>query len=125
MDYQNTKLPLILNKIAQELRQQNDKWWRDPLTNECIFRNRPEMMMLMVSEIAEAMEGYRKNLQDDHLPQFPMETVEFADLFIRMMDYVGEHCPQFGEAVVAKLEYNQHRADHTNAVRLAEGGKKF
>jgi NTP pyrophosphatase (non-canonical NTP hydrolase) len=115
----------VLNKIAAELRQQNDKWWRNPLTGELLQRNRPEMMMLMVSEIAEAMEGYRKGLQDDHLPQYDMETVELADLFIRLMDYVGEHCPKFGEAVVDKVEYNKTRQDHTNASRLASGGKKF
>jgi len=30
-----------------------------------------------------------------------------------------------GGALIEKLEYNRSRADHTNAARLAEGGKKF
>jgi NTP pyrophosphatase (non-canonical NTP hydrolase) len=115
----------VLNLLAKEYRKANDKWWRDPLTEETIFRNRPEMMMLMVSEIAEAMEGFRKDLMDDKLPHRKMETVEFADLFIRLMDYVGEFCPDFGEAVVEKMEYNKTRQDHTNAARLAPRGKKF
>lgn len=120
-----TKLGLVLNVIAKKTRLDNDKWWRNPNTGDKIERNRSEMMMLMVSEIAEAMEGYRKDLPDDHLPNFPMETVEMADLFIRLMDYVGEFCPRFGEAVVAKVEYNKTRADHSNAARTAPGGKKF
>ena|SRR5271166_1842596 len=114
-----------LNILAKEYRRENDKWWRNPSTGEKIVRNRPEMMMLMVSEIAEAMEGYRKNLMDDKLTHRKMETVEFADLFIRLMDYVGEFCPDFGEAVVEKMEYNKTRQDHTNEARLAEGGKRF
>ena len=62
---------------------------------------------------------------DDKLPHRKMETVEFADLFIRLMDYAGEFCPDFGEAVAEKLEYNKTRKDHTPEARLAEGGKKF
>ncbi len=114
-----------LNQLGKEMREHNDKWWKDPATHEKLNRNKGEMFMLMVSEIAEAMEGARKNIPDDHLPQFPMETVELADLLIRMLDYVGEHCPQFGEAVVAKLKYNETRADHTDAARLSPNGKKF
>src|ERR1700722_18985642 len=97
----NPMLGLLLNEVAKAVREHNDKWWKNPATHEKMNRNKGEMFMLMVSEIAEAMEGARKNIPDDHLPQFPMETVELADLLIRMLDYVGEHCPQFGEAVVA------------------------
>lgn len=114
-----------LNLLAKEYRKENDKWWRNPATGEKLVRNRPEMMMLMVSEIAEAMEGYRKGLMDDKLPHRKMETVELGDLFIRLMDYVGEFCPDFGEAVVEKMEYNKTRKDHTNEARLAPGGKRF
>lgn len=114
-----------MDQLAKEFRADNDKWWKNPLTHEPLMRNRPEMMMLMVSEIAEAMEGLRKGMTDDHLPEFPMETVELADLFIRLMDYVGEYCPRFGEALVAKINYNKTRVDHTDAARLALNGKKF
>ena len=114
-----------LNLLAKEFRADNETWWVNPATGEKLTRNRPEMMMLMVSEIAEAMEGFRKDLMDDKLPHRKMETVEFADLFIRLMDYVGEFCPDFGEAVVEKREFNRTRKDHTPEARLAEGGKKF
>jgi NTP pyrophosphatase (non-canonical NTP hydrolase) len=114
-----------LNLLAKEIRADNETWWRNPATGEKLTRNRPEMMMLMVSEIAEAMEGFRKDLMDDKLPHRKMETVEFADLFIRLMDYVGEFCPDFGEAVAEKWEFNKTRKDHTPEARLAENGKKF
>ena len=114
-----------LNLLAKEFRADNETWWVNPATGEKLTRNRPEMMMLMVSEIAEAMEGFRKDLMDDKLPHRKMETVEFADLFIRLMGYAGEFCPDFGEAVAEKLEYNKTRKDHTPEARLAEGGKKF
>lgn len=115
----------ILNAFARYHRQQNDHWWRNPKTGRKVKRNRAEQMMLMVSEIAEAMEGLRKGTQDDHLPELPSEVVEFADLYIRLMDYVGEYWPNFGEVVKAKHAYNRTRKDHTNKARLAKGGKKF
>lgn len=38
---------------------------------------------------AEAMEGERKGLMDDHLPHRPMAEVELADALIRLFDYAG------------------------------------
>src|SRR6185369_4809110 len=46
-------------------------------------------LMLMVSEIAEAMEGTRKSLMDDHLKHRPMVEVELADAIIRICDFSG------------------------------------
>jgi hypothetical protein len=43
--------------------------------------------MLMVTELAEAVEGIRKNLQDDKIPERRMEEVEMADVFIRALDF--------------------------------------
>jgi len=114
-----------LNLLAKEFRADNETWWVNPATGEKLTRNRPEMMMLMVSEIAEAMEGFRKDLMDDKLPHRKMETVEFADLFIRLMDYVGEFCPDFGEAVAEKREFNRTRKDHSAEERLKPNGKRF
>ena len=56
--------------------------------------------MLTVSELAEAMEGIRKDLPDDKLPQFTMETVEIADAIIRMMDQAHARGWQIGRAHV-------------------------
>ena len=65
----------------------NEKWWRDIHTNEPIARDDGELFMLMASELAEAMEGERKNLDDDKLPQFKMAGVEMCDFAIRIIDY--------------------------------------
>jgi hypothetical protein len=86
---------------------------------------KPAQLMLMVSEIAEAMEGERKGLMDDHIPNRPMAEVELADAIIRICDYCGRWGYDLGGAVVEKLEYNKSRADHKLENRAKEGGKKF
>ncbi len=64
---------------------------------------------LMHSELSEALEGSRKGLADDHLPQFDMLTVELADVIIRAMDHAGWAKLPLGEAIVAKMAYNASR----------------
>lgn len=88
-------------------------------------RNVGEALMLCVSELAEGMEGFRKGLKDDHLPEFDMIEVELADALIRIFDLAGGRNWRVGDALVAKLRYNAQRADHKPEVRAAEGGKKF
>jgi len=88
-------------------------------------RDKGTMFMLMVSEIAEAMEGARKELMDDHLEWRKMEEVELADTIIRILDYAGKHNMDLAGAVIEKLCYNAQRADHKREARAAEGGKKF
>jgi NTP pyrophosphatase (non-canonical NTP hydrolase) len=100
-------------------------WYVDPKTGEPLDRNIGEMLCLMHSEISEAMEGYRKNLNDTHLPTYPMITVELADLLIRAFDLAGYLDLDLANAVLDKLEYNQNRADHKLENRAKEGGKKF
>lgn len=46
-------------------------------------------MMLVVTELAEAAEGFRKDLDDDHLPHHKMFDVELADAAIRLLDIAG------------------------------------
>ena len=81
--------------------------------------------MLIVSEIAEAMEGERKSLMDDKLPHRPMAEVELADAVIRIFDYAAGFGYDLGGAYVEKMEYNRTRADHTTEERLKPNGKKF
>lgn len=73
------------------------------------LRNTGELLMLMVSELAEAMEAFRKDKMDDHLPQYKGVYVEVADALIRILDYAGAHEIPLGEIVRAKLEYNKTR----------------
>ena len=114
-----------LNELARACREANNKWWHDSKTGLPIERNKGELLMLMVSEISEAMEGERKSLQDDKLPRRPMAEVELADAIIRIMDYAGEYGYDIGGALVEKMAYNAVRHDHTFEGRNAEHGKKF
>jgi len=114
-----------LNDYAAESRANNDQWWYDPRTGEKLERNKGELLMLMVTEIAEAMEGERKGLMDDHLPHRSMAEVELADVLIRIFDYAGEYGYDLEGAYREKSAYNKRRADHKAEARLAPGGKKF
>jgi len=102
-------------------------WWNDlhtgnplPLTQERIG----DKLMLVVTEIAEAKEGHRKNKMDDHLPNRSMVEVELADAVIRIADLAGALGLDLGGAVVEKLIYNQSREDHKIENRKAAGGKQ-
>ena len=77
-----------LTALAKEVNQSNKKWWETP-DGQRIERNPHELLMLVISEIAEAMEGERKDLMDDHLPHRKMAEVEMADAAIRILDYIG------------------------------------
>lgn len=81
-------------------------WWTDLATGESTLhtRNRPEMLMLAVSEIAEAADG-ATGILDDKLPRLPMYNVELADFVIRQLDQIGAEVscghamPEFDEGV--------------------------
>lgn len=99
-------------------------WWHDLKTGAPLERNKGEMLMLVVTEVAEAMEGSRKNLMDDHLPTRSMLEVELADAVIRIMDFAGGFGLDIGGAMKEKLAYNAVRSDHSKESRLSENGKK-
>lgn len=88
-------------------------------------RNKGELLMLIVSEVAEAMEGERKDLMDQHLPHRKSAEVELADAVIRICDYAGAYEYDLAGAILEKMEYNRHRLDHKPENREAAGGKKF
>lgn len=88
-------------------------------------RDVPKLLMLIVSELAEAMEGHRKDLMDDHLPTRKMFEVELADAAIRLFDLAGAHGLDLEGAYREKLAYNAARADHKPENRKAAGGKKY
>ncbi len=115
----------FLNEFAALIHESNKTWWHDPATGEKLNRNKGEMLMLMVSELAECMEGERKNLMDDHLPHRRAAEVELADLLIRAFDYAGAYGYDLDGAISEKLIYNSQRADHKPEARLATNGKKF
>ena len=120
-----------LNSVAAIINQRNAAagWWTNLETGESMLtkagekpkRNVPEMLMLIVTEVSEAMEGYRKGIKDDHLPHRDMLEVELADALIRILDMAHGIGYDIGGAVAEKLEW---RADHKIENRLKDGGKK-
>ena len=103
-------------------------WWHDRKTGEPTINNPmcfSQKLMLIVSELAEAMEGDRKNLMDDKLPHRPMREVELADALIRIFDTAGAYGMDLGGALVEKMAFNAQRADHKIENRNAEGGKAY
>ena len=88
-------------------------------------RNVGEMLCLVHSEISEAMEGHRKGLQDDHLPDRPMVEVELADAIIRIFDLAGFLGLDLEGAYRDKRAYNDQRADHKLENRALAGGKAY
>jgi NTP pyrophosphatase (non-canonical NTP hydrolase) len=122
--YEETRTEIMfeisINNLVSKVYQQNLNagWHSKPIEiGTCL--------MLIVSEIAEAMEGDRKSLMDDHLPHRKMLEVELADAVIRIMDLAGREGLDLGGAMMEKLDYNSKRLDHKLENREKEGGKKY
>lgn len=97
-------------------------WHKNPVSNPETFGTK---IALMHSELSEALEGFRKDKMDDHLPHRKAVEVELADALIRILDTAGALNLDLAGAVMEKLVYNTQRADHKLENREAAGGKKF
>jgi len=116
---------LEINALCSIVHCANVRWWRDPFSGLRKERNVGEMLMLCVSELAEALEGHRKGLQDDKLPSRSMLSVELADCIIRIFDLSAGLNLDLGGAFVDKMHFNASREDHKSENRVKEGGKKY
>lgn len=122
------RLSLQLLLVTCHSAAQTAGWWQDPKTgtdvtdNPLCFSNK---LMLIVSELSEAMEGDRKSLPDEKLPQYPMRTVELVDAMIRILDTAGGFDLELADAFVDKILFNAVRPDHKVAARIAAGGKAY
>jgi NTP pyrophosphatase (non-canonical NTP hydrolase) len=110
--------------------QQAKQWWIDK-DGEDVRMYAPKhlmtwiasKLMLSVTELAEGMEGLRKNQMDDHLKHRKMLEVELGDCVIRCFDLAGGLGFNLGGAIAEKLRYNSVREDHKPENRNAVGGK--
>lgn len=68
-----------------------------------------QRLALIHSEVSEACEGDRKDLQDDKLPQYKMKDVELVDTMIRILDCAGKYSIPLGEILLAKMGVNSTR----------------
>lgn len=122
---QLASLESFLRAAGKFVHKANIKWWVDLETKQPIKRNVGELLMLCVSELAEAMEGHRKSLMDTHLPARPMIEVELADVLIRVLDMAEGLELDLAGAFRDKMEYNAKRQDHTPEARRGANGKKY
>lgn len=99
-------------------------WWTDLTTGQHKDRNVGELLMLIVSEVAEGMEAHRKGLNDDKLTHRNGLEVELADAVIRIADLCGALGLDLGGAIEEKRIFNRSRADHKLEARRA-GGKAY
>lgn len=116
---------LTVRELIDRIKTDNAKWWTDLETGQPVQRNVGEVLALIHSEISEALEGHRKNLMDDHLPQYRMFAVELADAAIRILDAAANLAPEFEDAMYDKLDYNRVREDHKVEARRLANGKKY
>jgi NTP pyrophosphatase (non-canonical NTP hydrolase) len=93
-----------INELADRIHTVNKEkgfWAND--------RNVGEMLMLVTSELGEALEAHRKNKKDDHLPQYEGLHVEIADAIIRLLDMSAGLGININKIILDKLEYNKSR----------------
>lgn len=114
-----------LNYYANEVHEAMLSWWVDLHTGEPIKRNVGELLMLCTSELAEALEGHRKDLMDDKLPHRKMFEVELADCMIRIFDICAGMGLDLEGAYQEKMAFNAFRPDHEIENRKQLGGKAY
>lgn len=86
-----------MNQLAKEIA----KWRKEKgfITN---WENIPEKLMLVVTELSEAMEAYRNNDKENLIE-------ELSDSFIRLLDLTGSLDIDIEKGIKEKMEINKKR----------------
>jgi NTP pyrophosphatase (non-canonical NTP hydrolase) len=78
-------------------------WWEEP-------RSAGEALMLVVTELAEAMEALRDEARSSEaIPAFSKVEEELADAVIRILDFAGGLDLDLEGALEAKMRFNESR----------------
>jgi NTP pyrophosphatase (non-canonical NTP hydrolase) len=86
-----------MNNLAAEIAQ-----WRDEKGFVTEWSNMPEKLMLVVTELSEAMEAYRHNDKKNF-------NEEIADTYIRLFDICGSIGIDIEKEIETKMEKNKIR----------------
>lgn len=128
----------VINDLQSEIHASNvlAGWWTDLKTGTDLAEESrqgtrlgkalvAEKLALVHSEVSEALEGHRKSLNDDKLPDRLQIEVELADAVIRILDLCGALNLDLAGAIQEKLAYNSSREDHKISSRLGINGKAY
>ncbi|GEM_PF-778238 len=102
----------VTNKVSLMIHENavQKGWWEEE-------RNDGEMLMLVVSELAEGLEALRLDVASDKIPEFHGIEEEVADAIIRLLDFTHSRGWRVAEALLEKMKYNR--------TRPYKHGKKF
>lgn len=80
-------------------------WWETD-------RKEPEILVLIHSEVSEALEAWRENDYYSRTKDGKPEGmwVELADVIIRILDYAGHEKVDMAEIIREKMKYNKTRS---------------
>jgi NTP pyrophosphatase (non-canonical NTP hydrolase) len=86
-------------------------FWQTDEKKMLIKRNIGELLMLIVSELGEALEALRRNDRQELNTEWRKNTFEdeIADAVIRLLDLCAAESIPLEKQILKKLEYNKTR----------------